>query len=69
MPGHASLKAVEFFTIQLAQLSDGMIAVSLTATTVDEQEPELLNQEIVSERAASIEDAITLIRQSVTGSS
>ena len=69
MAAHTSLKAVEFFTIQLAQLSDGMIAVSLAATTVDEQEPQLLNQEIVSERVASIEDAITLIRQSVTSSS
>lgn len=61
----ATLKAVEFVTIQLAQLSDGMIAVSLTATTVDEEEPQLLNQEIVNERVQSIDDALALIRTSV----
>ena len=62
-----TLKAVEFFTIQLAQLSDGMIAISLTATTVDDEEPQLLNQEIVSDRVASIEDALTLIKTSIAG--
>ena len=61
-----TLKAVEFFTIQLAQLGDGSIAVSLTATTVDDEEPQLLNQEIVSERVFSLEKALALIRQSVT---
>ena len=65
MAAATALKAVEFFTIQLAQLSDGMIAVSLTATTVDEQEPQLLNQEIVNERVASIEDALALIKTNV----
>ena len=62
-----TLKAVEFFTIQLAELGDGMIAVSLTATTVDEEEPQLLNQEIISDRVASIEDALTLIKMSIAG--
>ena len=65
----ATLKAVEFFTIQLAQLSDGMIAISLTATTVDEEEPQLLNQEIVSDRVASIDDALAIIKDGVTRTS
>jgi hypothetical protein len=38
-----------------------MIAVSLPATTVDEEEPQLLSQEIISERVASIEDPLALI--------
>ena len=67
MSSPATLKAVEFFTIQLAQLSDGMIAISLTATTVDDEEPQLLNQEIISDRVASIEDALTLIKTSIAG--
>ena len=46
-------KAVEFYTIQLAQLADGAVYVSLTATMVDEEEPQLLNQEIIGERVAS----------------
>ena len=60
-------KAVEFYTIELAQLADGTIHVLLTATTVDEEEPQLLCQEIVSERVASIDDALAVIKQGVTG--
>jgi hypothetical protein len=59
-------KAVEFYTIELAQLADGMIQVYVTATTVDEQEPQLLSQEIVSERVATIDDAFAVIKASVT---
>ena len=59
-------KAVEFYTIELAQLADGMIQVHLTATTVDELEPQLLSQEIVSERVATIDDALAVIKAGVT---
>jgi hypothetical protein len=38
-----------------------------TATTVDEEEPQLLSQEITSERVASIDDALALIKRGVTG--
>ena len=61
-------KAVEFYTIELAQLADGTIHVSLTATTVDEEEPQLLCQEIVSERVVSIDDALAVIKQGVARS-
>lgn len=59
-------KAVEFYTIQLAQLADGAVYVSLTATMVDEEEPQLLNQEIVSERVVSIDDALVVIKKGLT---
>jgi hypothetical protein len=59
-------KAVEFYTIQLAQLADGMIHVALTATTVDEEEPQLLNQEIIDERVATIDDALAVIKTGLT---
>jgi hypothetical protein len=68
MPALTNLKAVEFYTIQLAELSDGMISVALTATTVDDEEPQLLNQEVVNERVASIDDALALVRASVANS-
>ena len=58
-------KAIEFFTIELAQLADGTFHVSLTATTVDEEEPQLLNQEIASERVVSIDDALAVIKAGV----
>ena len=58
-------KAVEFYTIALAQLADGDVSVSITATTVDDEEPQLLNQEIVSECVASLDDALALIKTGV----
>ena len=63
----ATRKAVEFYTIDLAQLADGTFHVSLTATTVDDEEPQLLSQEIASARVASIDAALAVIKQGVTG--
>ena len=60
-------KAVEFYSIELAQLADGTFHVALTATTVDDEEPQLLCQDIASERVASIDDALAVIREGVTG--
>ena len=60
-------RAVEFYTIELAELADGMFSVSITATTVDDEEPQLLCQEIVSERVVSIDDALAVIKNGVTG--
>ena len=62
-------QAVEFYTIELAQLADGTFHVSLIATTVDEQEPQLLCQEIVSERVVSLDDALAVIKEGVTSTS
>jgi hypothetical protein len=56
---------VEFYTIELARLQDGNIVVGLTATSFDEQEPQLLDQEIAAERVATIDDALALVRASV----
>lgn len=56
---------VEFYTIELARLEDGNIFVGLTATSFDEQEPQLLDQEIAAERVATIDDALALVRASV----
>jgi hypothetical protein len=41
-------KAVEYFFAEIAQLPDGTYYVSLTGTSVDDEEPQLLNQEIDS---------------------
>jgi hypothetical protein len=60
-------KAVEFYTIELAQLADGTYQVSLTATTVDDEEPQLLNQEIDSRRGASLDEVLSMIKTGLTG--
>ena len=40
------IRSVEFYNIELAPLADGRVYVSMLATTVDDQEPQLLTQEI-----------------------
>jgi hypothetical protein len=59
------IRDVEFFRIELAPLDDGSIYVALTATTVDEDEPQLLDQEIARDRVATIDDVLSLIREHV----
>jgi hypothetical protein len=58
-------KAVEFYTIAIAELADGRFSVMMTATTVDDEEPQLLSQEIASECVRSIDDAFAVIRQGI----
>ena len=60
-------KLVEFYVIELSQLADGKIRVSLTATTVDDEEPQLLSQEIATERVETIDEALEVIRAGVAG--
>ena len=62
-------KAVEFFFAEIAQLPDGTYYVSLTATTVDEEEPQLLNMEIDSRRGVSLDEMLAVIKNGLTGSS
>jgi len=64
-----NFKALEFFTIQLSPLADGNVFVAMTATTVDDQEAQLLSMEIASDRVATIDDALALIAERVRASS
>jgi hypothetical protein len=59
------IKSVEFFNIELAPLADGRVYVSVTATTVDDEEPQLLTQEIARETVPTIEIAFAVIRAGV----
>jgi hypothetical protein len=61
----ATRQAVEFYTIELSHLADGAMFLSMTATTVDEEEPQLLSQEITSERVVSLDDALAIIKAGV----
>jgi hypothetical protein len=61
--------AILFYTIELAHLSDGSISISITATTVDEEEPQLLNQEIASTSVPTFDDALAVINEGVMHSS
>jgi hypothetical protein len=60
------IKSVEFFSIELAPLVDGRVYVSMTATTVDDQEPQLLTQEIARDTVATIDEALAVVRKGLT---
>jgi hypothetical protein len=68
MPGAVIRKAVVCFVAEIAQLPDGTYCVSLTATTVDEEEPQLLSQEIDSRRGVSVDEVLTVIKAGLTSS-
>ena len=59
------IRSIEFYNIELAPLADGSVYVSMLATTVDDEEPQLLTQEIARDTVATIEDALAVIRQGV----
>jgi hypothetical protein len=62
-----SLPPIEFLRIELAPLMGGTVRASVTATTVDDaaEMPELLDQEVVEQPVASVEELIALIRTHV----
>jgi hypothetical protein len=68
MVGPIVRKAIEYFFAEIAQLPDGSYYVSLTATTIDEEEPQLLNQEIESRRGVSLDEVLAVIKSGLTGS-
>lgn len=61
-------KAVWFYNLELALLADGGYHLSVAATTVDEEEPQLLYQEILDEHVASIDDALARLKHILTSS-
>lgn len=64
-PAAVMLSAVEFLTIELAPMADGSVRVSLTATTIDDDEPELLDREVAHDHVRSLDDVLSLIRTHV----
>jgi hypothetical protein len=62
-------KAAESFLAEIAQLPDGTYYVSLTATTVDDDDPQLLHMEIDSRRGVSLDEVLAVIKSGLTGSS
>jgi len=56
---------VEFLRVELSSLADGNIFVALTATTVDPDDAQLLDQEIASDCVTTLDAALALIRDHV----
>jgi hypothetical protein len=64
-PQRSPTPPIEYFTIQLMPLSEGGISASLRATTFDEIDFELLDQDIANVRIASLDELVALIRTHV----
>jgi hypothetical protein len=59
-------KAVWFYNLELALLAEGGYHLSVAATTVDGEEPQLLYQELLDERVATIDEALAELRRLLT---
>ncbi len=59
---------VESFFAEIAQLPDGTYYVSLRATTIDDEEPQLLNQEIDRRHGVSLDEVLAVIKDGLTRS-
>jgi hypothetical protein len=55
-------KAIWFYSLELALLMDGGYHITLTATTVDEETPQLLCQEILDEHVVTIDDVLARLK-------
>jgi hypothetical protein len=63
--GPCLIQGAEFFRMELSPQMDGKLLVAMTATTVDEEEPQLLDREVAFERVETLDDVIALIRAHV----
>ena len=67
MSGAIARKVVDCVLAEIARMQDGTYCVSLTATTVDDEEPQLLYQEIDSQRGLSLDEVLGAIKNGLTG--
>ncbi|MBM3553856.1 MAG: hypothetical protein FJX45_19500 [Alphaproteobacteria bacterium] len=56
---------IQFVSIEIMPTGDGRLAVSLAGTYLDEELLQFVNGEIASARAASLDEALTIIRNAV----
>ena len=54
-----------FLRIELASLADGAVLASMTAIVLDDQGPELLDQEVAIERVNNVDQLVSFIRTHV----
>jgi len=66
MTAPAIRKAVWFYNLELAQLAEGGYHLSVAATTVDEEAPQLLCQDIIDEPVESLDAALVRLKQVLT---
>ncbi len=58
----AATSPLEFLRVELSPSIDGAVFVALTATVLDPDEPQLLDQEIVSDKVTTLDQLMQLLR-------
>jgi hypothetical protein len=61
----APASPLEFLRVDLSPLIDGSVFVALTATMLDPDEPQLLDEEVASKNITSIDQLMELLRTHV----
>ena len=61
-------KSTWFYNLELALLAEGGYHLTVAATTVDEEEPQLLYQELFDQRVDSIDEALARLRSLLVSS-
>lgn len=56
---------IQFFSIELTPTADGRMSVGVMAT-ICEREGELENMDVASERVATLDEALAVIRDAIT---
>jgi hypothetical protein len=64
-PSGSSALPIQFVSMQLMPLADGLISVALKSTVFDEQALELIDEDIVDGRVTSLEQVFELVRSHV----
>ena len=68
--GRSSDPPIQFYSVELTPLADGRLSVGVSATvceTIRDDDFELVNVEMASERVGTIDEALMVIRNAVSG--
>jgi hypothetical protein len=61
-----TLPVLQLVSVQIMPTGDGLLAVSLSGTYLDEEQLELVNGEIEGAKVSSIEEALVVIGRALT---
>lgn len=64
-PAFSSFTNLEFLRVELAPAMDGGVFLSLIATTVDDEDLQLIDQELLGARVDTLDAAIALLGEQI----
>lgn len=61
----APVSPIEFFSVEIAPLTNGTLSVSVMGTIFDDEDLQLINEELARASVATIDEGLALIRAHV----